>query len=78
MSPFLGCYSHRLNLALKQFLGDYDFLLKNVHELMKKFYAIKKLAWLGQHTNLRPVFMTETRWSSAFLMVERFPAETVF
>ena len=38
---------------------------------MKKFYGIKKSAWLRQHTNLRPVFMTETRWSSAFLMIER-------
>ena len=39
---------------------------------MKKFYAIKKSAWLRRHTNLRPVFVTETRWSSAFLMVERY------
>ena len=39
---------------------------------MKKFFAIKKSAWLVQHTNLRPVFMTETRCSSALLMAERY------
>ena len=32
----IGCFSHRLNLAVKMFLGEYSVIIQKVHSLMKK------------------------------------------
>jgi len=70
--PFVGCASHRFNLAVKLYLEPFDTVLKRINDLMKKLNTIKGKAWLKEKTKLRPVLRNVTRWSSTFKMVERY------
>ena len=72
--PLIGCYSHRLNLAVNLFLQESGAnpILTKINELMKKMSGLKRSAALRQKTNLRPVIQNDTRWSSIFDMLERY------
>ena len=70
--PFIGCASHRFNLAVQQYLEEHKELLGKIHELMKKFSTIKGRAYLHTFTHLEPKLRQDTRWSSTFYMVERY------
>ncbi len=70
--PFVGCASHRFNLAVKLYLEPFETVLKRINDLMKKLNTIKGKAWLKEKTKLRPVLRNVTRWSSTFKMVERY------
>ena len=70
--PFIGCASHRFNLAVQQYLEEHEELLRKIHELMKKFSTIKGRAYLHTFTHLEPRLRQDTRWSSTFTMVLRY------
>ena len=70
--PMIGCASHRLNLAVKAALIDAQEEMDLVMKLMKKFLSLKQSAKLRKATNLRPVLRNETRWSSAYSMLQRY------
>ncbi|KAE9341381.1 hypothetical protein PF008_g10647 [Phytophthora fragariae] len=70
--PMIGCASHRLNLALKEFLVPHAELLDKLHKLMAKLNTIKNRHRLRELGGLMPVFNNATRWSSTFMMVDRY------
>lgn len=69
---FIGCASHRLNLAVQDFLQPYQGVLSRVRDLTRKLRNLKSAAELRKHTNLKPKLDCPTRWSSSFEMVERY------
>ena len=70
--PMIGCASYRLNLAVKAALIDAQQEMDLVMKLMKKLSSLKQSAKLRKATNLRPVLRNETRWSSAYSMLQRY------
>ncbi|RLN87599.1 hypothetical protein BBJ28_00027238 [Nothophytophthora sp. Chile5] len=70
--PLVGCSSHRLHLAVKSYLSDYETLLGKVNTLMCKLRCLNAAAKLRKQTPLRPVLRNATRWSSTFAMIVRF------
>lgn len=70
--PFIGCASHRFNLACKKYLEDYEESLSKISRLMVTLRNIKKAGKLRTKTKLSPVLRNDTRWSSTFEMLKRF------
>jgi hypothetical protein len=81
--PFIGCASHRLNLAVKSIYdgeGDNEVengnsiseLIGSVQEIMKKLRSLKLRSHLREKTDLAPVIRNKTRWSSTANMIFRF------
>ncbi|EGZ14663.1 hypothetical protein PHYSODRAFT_333013 [Phytophthora sojae] len=70
--PFIGCASHRFNLAVKDFLKTEDELIAKVHALMTKLRTIKGRALLRRVSHLSPLLRYDTRWSSTYEMVARY------
>ena len=69
--PMIGCYSHRLNLAVQKLLHEKNSV-KRCHEFVKKMSGLKKSAVLRTKTPVRPVLQNDTRWSSSFEMLSRY------
>ena len=69
---FIGCHSHKLNLAVQQFLEPIGGTLGQLHNLMLKLKRLKKRAAFRRHTQLSPICLNDTRWSSTFNMWNRF------
>jgi hypothetical protein len=70
--PFVGCASHRLNLAANLFLKPYQKLLDKIEALMVRLRTLKKAAILREKTSLKPKLLCATRWSGVFCMIERY------
>jgi hypothetical protein len=70
--PLVGCASHRLNLAVQEYLNDSEDILQQINKLMRKLSTIKKAAKLRKLTHLMPITRNTTRWTSTFKMVERY------
>ncbi|KAG6599688.1 uncharacterized protein IUM83_13263 [Phytophthora cinnamomi] len=60
--PLIGCASHRLNLAVRDYLEPHDSVLEEVQQLMRKLRTLKQAAKLRQ----------ATRWPSTFSMLNRY------
>ncbi|OWZ19264.1 hypothetical protein PHMEG_0006514 [Phytophthora megakarya] len=60
--PMVGCASHRFNLAVSDYMTDYDSPLTKIHALMTKLRTIKGRAILRRVTELSPVLHNDTRW----------------
>jgi len=71
--PLIGCASHRFNLALKLYLRPYFKILDSVNNIMVKLRNIKLAARLRQQTELVAVIRNDTRWSSTYNMIKRYP-----
>lgn len=69
--PLVGCTSHRLNLAVRDFLEPSEDDLEAVQQLMRKLRTLKQAAKLRTKTPLRAVLRQDTRWSSTFSMLKR-------
>ena len=69
---FIGCASHRFNLAVREHLIAYEDLLCDINTLMMKLSNIKIAKALGKVTELEPFIRNETQWSLAFSMLKRF------
>jgi hypothetical protein len=70
--PFIGCASHRFNLACKRYLDPFETTLTKINDLMKTLSNIKQAGKLRKKTDLEPVKRNVTRWSSTYEMVKRF------
>jgi hypothetical protein len=70
--PFVGCASHRFNLACQKYLEPHEVVLKQINSLMGVLRNIKQAGKLRKKTHLEPVKRNVTRWSSTFEMVTRF------
>lgn len=70
--PLIGCFSHKLHLAIKLLLSQNEKTVSNVREVMKKLRGLKRSAVLRRQTNLSPLLDNETRWSSAYWMLKRY------
>lgn len=72
--PLIGCYSHRFNLAVKQYISKsgLDEAIKKIHKIMVELETIKKSAGLRLKTDLVAKKSNSTRWSSTYEMVERY------
>lgn len=72
--PFVGCYSHRLNLAVQKYLKNdsYLSLLGIVNELMTALRTSKNISRLAAKTRLKPELRNVTRWSSAYNMLKKY------
>eukprot|EP00644_Phytophthora_capsici_P016011 jgi/Phyca11/115609/e_gw1.28.288.1 len=44
--PLVGCASHRLNLAVQDFMAKYDSLLSKIQEMMRKLRTLNHSATL--------------------------------
>ncbi|KAF4136083.1 hypothetical protein GN958_ATG14727 [Phytophthora infestans] len=69
--PFVGCASHRYNLAVQMFLEDHKYLINKANKLMLKLSTVKGRACLASVTGVNPKIKNETRWSSAMKMLKR-------
>ncbi len=70
--PIIGCSSHKLHLAITQYLCRYQDLLDKVNGIMCKLRSFKLSGKLRTQTNLRPVQRNKTRWLSTFEMIDRY------
>jgi len=70
--PLVGCASHRLNLAVQDFLKADESILAKVTKIMSKLSNLVLGAKLRKFTNLRPVKRNATRWSSSLEMLLRY------
>jgi len=77
-TPFIGCYSHKLNLAVKAFQEDIQHIVDKVEDVMvtmrsnNNFGILKTYCEQNNVKLLRPVLKNATRWSSTFVMLERY------
>ena len=74
-APLVGCGSHKFNLAVRKWISNQPQLEKIIQciaNVMKKASTLKVSALLRKLTTLRTVRENDTRWSSTFMMVERF------
>lgn len=69
---FVGCHSHRFNLAVRDVLADHKALIGKVHDLMRRISFQIPSAKLRRLTPLKPKMGNETRWSSTYEMLERY------
>ena len=70
--PFIGCASHRFNLAVKEFMQPHEESLQNINDLMLKLSTLKIAGALRKRTDLKPIKRNVTRWSSTYSMLNRF------
>eukprot|EP00171_Calliarthron_tuberculosum_P002604 IDg2604t1 len=69
---FVGCASHRFNLAVQDILSSYEDVLSLVHNLMLKLRNLIAAAKLRNLTHLRPKMRNVTWWSSSYEMLRRY------
>jgi len=70
--PFVGCASHKLNLAVMKYLSDHEDIVHKINELMQRLKTAKLSGALRHQTPLRPMTRNRTRWSSTFAMLKRY------
>lgn len=69
---FVGCASHRLNLALQDMMEPYQDVIDRVQKLMLKLRNLITAARLRRHTHLKAKISSLTRWSSVYEMLLPF------
>ena len=74
----VGCASHRLNLAVKEWLKPHSDLISKLNALMKKLRTPIVAGALRTKTHLRAKCNNVTRWSSTAAMLERYQKIKVF
>jgi hypothetical protein len=66
---FIGCASHRFNLAMKFYFEEHKGMLKKINDIMSRLKNLIPAAKLRAHTHLKAKTRNLTRWSSTFEMV---------
>ncbi len=69
---FIGCASHRWNLAMKDVTGSSDLSISKVEVIMKAFRRPKLAGKLRKLTHLKAKCPNATRWSSTVQMLDRY------
>jgi len=76
--PFIGCKSHKLNLACRVYLQKIDGLVQLVRAAMKNLSKLKSAGELRKFTLKAPKKDNVTRWSSTFEMLRRYELLSAF
>lgn len=69
---FIGCASHRYNLAVKDVVSANMHLIEKVKKIMSCLIYPLRRAKLRELTDLAPVRIIETRWSSVNTLLQRY------
>lgn len=69
---FIGCYFHRFNLVVEDYLSEFSNDFDKTRQIMIKASSLKIAGTLRQHTELRPIINNQTRWSSKYEMLKRY------
>eukprot|EP00171_Calliarthron_tuberculosum_P021824 IDg21824t1 len=69
---FVGCASHRFNLAVHDLASDSQHIINKVQSLMRKLKHPIPAAKLRKFTHLRAKLSNVTRWSSTVNMLKRY------
>ena len=76
--PFIGCYSHKFNLAVSQYQECMESIIKKVEEVMKvmrnnnAFGILKEYCESKSMKLKRPQLRNITRWSSTYVMLKSY------
>jgi len=73
--PFVGCASHRLNLAVVHtfYTERHQFLIQKVSNVMSHLKnSLKSASVLRGYTTLLPEVRNQTRWSSTHNMLKKY------
>ncbi len=71
--PFIGCYSHKLNLAMQKLFSVHEEFIEKIADAIKMLKGVKRSAVLEEKgAKKRPVVRNNTRWSSTFKMLQRY------
>jgi hypothetical protein len=77
--PFVGCASHKLNLAIRKFLIKFEDIIEKVDKVMTKIKnsntisgQLKEVQKSLNKPVLKPTPRNVTRWSSTFAMLTRY------
>ena len=69
---FIGCASHRFNLAVNHIIKSDIEIIAKINRLSSKLKTLKQFAKLKKSTPLRPKTHNVTRWSSVNEMLQRY------
>lgn len=69
---FIGCASHRFNLAMKLFIERSNIVFDKINSIMQKLQNHNLSIGLQEFTHLKPKPRNITRWSSTFNMIKRY------
>lgn len=69
---FIGCASHRFNLAVVNIILKYNTKIQKMNTLIKKLQNLVPAAKLRRLRHLRALTANKTRWSSTFSMISRY------
>lgn len=69
---FVGCVSHRFNLAVRDLIESHKESAKSVQDLMNKLRHPSGRAKLRTHTPLETIVSNARRWSSSHSMLQRY------
>lgn len=69
-SIVVGCYSHPLNLPMKDVFRAYDTFIENIRDLMRRMSNQSPMAMLNQLTDMPAIMSSWTCWSSIYLMLQ--------
>ncbi|KAF7685211.1 hypothetical protein CDIK_4040 [Cucumispora dikerogammari] len=69
--PLIGCYSHKLNLAVQKYLSQFSSI-DLVHKLMTMLFTPLNLEALREKTTLKPIVRSTAKWTSCYNMLTRF------
>jgi hypothetical protein len=71
--PFVGCYSHRLNLGVALFLEGYDVEITIISKLMVALKTKKNCGRLRtQGCKWMPIILFKIKWAGYFNMIGRY------
>lgn len=72
--PFVGCASHRLNLAVQQYIQkpEVQTSIQQVNDLMSTLRTGKIMSLLENYKLPKPELYNKTRWSSTYNMLKKY------
>jgi hypothetical protein len=71
--PFIGCYSHKFNLAMQKIFEVFEEYIERIADVMKLLKGVKRRAALEEKGAKKlPILRNSTRWSSTYQMLERY------
>jgi hypothetical protein len=77
--PFLGCYAHKFNLAIKRWLQPHENLIGRMQTLMSKLKSNNNAGKLRSlQCELHPIIDCETRWTGTYRMLDRWESIKTF
>ena len=74
-APLLGCTNHKLALAVNDWFESKNDLMNSIQvvkRLMVELRTPKNKIRLSKHTSYSPIVLNATRWSSCYVMLQRF------